>query len=91
MLYHTPAVKSLHDQYVTFLSYSGLSVEWAENNQKKKIINVPHDVYELGCIQDVEDGLKVSTASDRQFIMTNESGMCLVNIYTCMYLLNPYV
>lgn len=37
----------------------GLTVEWSENNQKKKAINVPNDVYELGCIQDVEDGLKV--------------------------------
>lgn len=40
---------------------SGLTVEWSENNQKKKAINVPNDVYELGCIQDVEDGLKVRT------------------------------
>lgn len=38
---------------------AGLTVEWSENNQKKKAINVPSDVYELGCIQDVEDGLKV--------------------------------
>lgn len=38
-------------------------VEWTENNQKKKIISVPHDLYELGCIQDVEDGMKVSNAS----------------------------
>lgn len=40
---------------------AGLTVEWSENNQKKKAINVPNDVYELGCIQDVEDGLKVRT------------------------------
>lgn len=40
----------------------GLTVEWTENNQKKKAINVPNDVYELGCIQDVEDGLKVRTS-----------------------------
>lgn len=45
---------------VICLSFSGLTVEWSENNQKKKIINVPTDVYEFGCIQDVEDGLKVS-------------------------------
>lgn len=38
---------------------AGLTVEWSENNQKKKAINVPNEVYELGCIQDVEDGLKV--------------------------------
>ncbi|KAK7925056.1 hypothetical protein WMY93_007366 [Mugilogobius chulae] len=44
------------------LPWSGtdLTVEWTENCQKKKIINVPHDLYELGCIQDVEDGLKAA-------------------------------
>uniref|UniRef100_A0A665X8A4 acetyl-CoA carboxylase n=1 Tax=Echeneis naucrates TaxID=173247 RepID=A0A665X8A4_ECHNA len=38
-------------------SGTGLTVDWAEN---KRIINVPHDLYELGCIQDVEDGLKAA-------------------------------
>lgn len=47
-------------KYVIRLSFSGLTVEWTESNQKKKTINVPADVFELGCIQDVEDGLKVS-------------------------------
>uniref|UniRef100_A0A671V4E8 acetyl-CoA carboxylase n=1 Tax=Sparus aurata TaxID=8175 RepID=A0A671V4E8_SPAAU len=44
------------------LPWSGtaLTVEWTENDQRKKIINVPTDVYELGCIQDVEDGLKAA-------------------------------
>ncbi|XP_056295787.1 acetyl-CoA carboxylase 1 isoform X3 [Pseudoliparis swirei] len=41
-------------------SGSGLTVEWTESNQKKKTINVPADVFELGCIQDVEDGLKAA-------------------------------
>uniref|UniRef100_A0A8C5HRX9 acetyl-CoA carboxylase n=1 Tax=Gouania willdenowi TaxID=441366 RepID=A0A8C5HRX9_GOUWI len=41
-------------------SGSGLTVEWSENNQKKKLISVPHDVYELGCIQDFEDGMKAA-------------------------------
>ncbi|XP_037603973.1 acetyl-CoA carboxylase 1 isoform X5 [Sebastes umbrosus] len=41
-------------------SGEGLTVEWSENHQKKKIVNVPTDVYELGCIQDVEDGMKAS-------------------------------
>uniref|UniRef100_A0A8C9YX11 acetyl-CoA carboxylase n=1 Tax=Sander lucioperca TaxID=283035 RepID=A0A8C9YX11_SANLU len=41
-------------------SGSGLTVEWTENDQKKKTINVPSDVYELGCIQDVEDGLRAA-------------------------------
>ncbi|TWW74939.1 Acetyl-CoA carboxylase 1 [Takifugu flavidus] len=41
-------------------SGAGLTVEWSEANQKKRIINVPTDVYELGCIQGVEDGLKAA-------------------------------
>ncbi|KAF3841380.1 hypothetical protein F7725_007242 [Dissostichus mawsoni] len=41
-------------------SGEGLTVEWTESDQKKKVINVPTDVYELGCILDVEDGLKAS-------------------------------
>ncbi|XP_031712887.1 acetyl-CoA carboxylase 1 isoform X3 [Anarrhichthys ocellatus] len=41
-------------------SGAGLTVEWTESNQKNKTINVPTDVYELACIQDVEDGLKAS-------------------------------
>ena len=56
--------------------FSGLSVEWTENDQRKKIINVPTDVYELGCIQDVEDGLKVSMSSNLQFMMPNVCHMC---------------
>ena len=38
---------------------SGLTVEWTESDQKKRVINVPPEVYDLGCIQDVEAGLKV--------------------------------
>uniref|UniRef100_A0A8B9L5Y8 acetyl-CoA carboxylase n=1 Tax=Astyanax mexicanus TaxID=7994 RepID=A0A8B9L5Y8_ASTMX len=41
-------------------SGSGLTVEWSENDQKKHIINVPEDLYEQGCINDVEDGLKAA-------------------------------
>uniref|UniRef100_A0A668AIB8 acetyl-CoA carboxylase n=1 Tax=Myripristis murdjan TaxID=586833 RepID=A0A668AIB8_9TELE len=41
-------------------SGTGLTVEWTENNPKKRIINVPQDLYELGCIQDVEAGLKAA-------------------------------
>ncbi|KAL3042294.1 hypothetical protein OYC64_020271 [Pagothenia borchgrevinki] len=41
-------------------SGEGLTVEWTESDQKNKVINVPTDVYELGCILDVEDGLKAS-------------------------------
>lgn len=47
--------------------FLGLTVEWSEANQKKRIINVPPDVYELGCIQGVEDGLKVSTLAGLHF------------------------
>lgn len=66
----------MYAEYVSCLSLSGLTVEWTENNQKKRIINVPHDVYELGCIQDVEDGLKVSMSSNRQFVIPNECLAC---------------
>lgn len=38
---------------------TGLTVEWSENDQKKRIINVPNEIYEQGCVQDVEAGLKV--------------------------------
>ncbi|KAB5522663.1 hypothetical protein PHYPO_G00162050 [Pangasianodon hypophthalmus] len=41
-------------------SGAGLTVEWSENNQKKRIINVPSELYEQGCIQDVEAGLKAA-------------------------------
>lgn len=36
-------------------------MEWAEEDQRLgKIISVPIDVYEKGCVQDVDDGLAVS-------------------------------
>ncbi|XP_019714440.1 acetyl-CoA carboxylase 1 isoform X1 [Hippocampus comes] len=41
-------------------SGSGLTVKWLEVNQKKRIINVPHDLYELGCIHDVDKGLEAA-------------------------------
>uniref|UniRef100_A0AAX7SUC5 acetyl-CoA carboxylase n=1 Tax=Astatotilapia calliptera TaxID=8154 RepID=A0AAX7SUC5_ASTCA len=41
-------------------SGTGLTVDWPENNQKKKVVNVPHDLYELGCVQDVEHGMKAA-------------------------------
>ncbi|CAL8308411.1 unnamed protein product [Gadus morhua 'NCC'] len=41
-------------------SGSGLTVEWTEAEQKKKLINVPSDVYEQGCIPDVEAGLEAA-------------------------------
>lgn len=50
-----------------FIFSTGLTVEWSEANQKKRIINVPNVVYELGCIQGVEDGLKVSRSSSLLF------------------------
>lgn len=57
-----PAVWWLCVKCPALVSFAaGLTVEWSESNQKKKVINVPNDVYELGCIQDVEDGLKVRT------------------------------
>ncbi|XP_023700613.2 acetyl-CoA carboxylase 1 isoform X5 [Paramormyrops kingsleyae] len=41
-------------------SGAGLTVEWTESDQKKGIVNVPPELYELGCIQDVEAGLKAA-------------------------------
>uniref|UniRef100_A0AAY4EBB1 acetyl-CoA carboxylase n=1 Tax=Denticeps clupeoides TaxID=299321 RepID=A0AAY4EBB1_9TELE len=41
-------------------SGTGLTVEWSVNDQKKGIVNVPSDLYEQGCIQDVEAGLKAA-------------------------------
>ncbi|XP_046694454.1 acetyl-CoA carboxylase 1 isoform X4 [Silurus meridionalis] len=38
----------------------GLTVEWTESDQKKRIINVPNELYEQGCIQDIEAGLKAA-------------------------------
>ena len=44
----------------THVCVSGLTVDWTESDQKKRIINVPPDLYELGCIHDVEAGLKAA-------------------------------
>ncbi|XP_021331867.1 acetyl-CoA carboxylase 1 isoform X1 [Danio rerio] len=41
-------------------SGTGLTVEWTENDQKKGIINVPTELYEQGCVHDVEAGLKAA-------------------------------
>ncbi|XP_061154933.1 acetyl-CoA carboxylase 1 isoform X2 [Syngnathus typhle] len=41
-------------------SGAGLTVEWSEGNPKKPNISVPRDLYELGCIQDVDNGLEAA-------------------------------
>ncbi|KAL0994179.1 hypothetical protein UPYG_G00118810 [Umbra pygmaea] len=41
-------------------SGSGLTVDWTENDQRKRLINVPPELYEQGCIHDVEAGLKAA-------------------------------
>uniref|UniRef100_A0A671PIP9 acetyl-CoA carboxylase n=1 Tax=Sinocyclocheilus anshuiensis TaxID=1608454 RepID=A0A671PIP9_9TELE len=41
-------------------SGTGLTVEWTENDQKKGIVNVPTELYEQGCVHDVEAGLKAA-------------------------------
>uniref|UniRef100_A0A3Q3IDI1 acetyl-CoA carboxylase n=1 Tax=Monopterus albus TaxID=43700 RepID=A0A3Q3IDI1_MONAL len=41
-------------------SGTGLRVDWTENNPKNRIISVPPDVYELGCVHDIDDGLKAA-------------------------------
>lgn len=43
------------------LSPSGLTVEWTEDSRHQgKCISVPEDVYERGCVKDVEEGLEVA-------------------------------
>lgn len=44
-----------------WLIYTGLTVDWTENDQKKGIVNVPPELYEQGCIHDVEAGMKVNS------------------------------
>lgn len=37
-------------------------MEWAEDSlQQAKRISVPEDIYNQGCVKDVEEGLEVST------------------------------
>lgn len=39
----------------------GLTVQWAEDNlQQGKRISVPEDVYDQGCVKDVDEGLEVN-------------------------------
>ncbi|KAG5843414.1 hypothetical protein ANANG_G00150700 [Anguilla anguilla] len=38
----------------------GLTVDWAESDLKKGMINVPPELYEQGCIHNVEDGLQAA-------------------------------
>ncbi|ERE74638.1 acetyl-CoA carboxylase 2-like protein [Cricetulus griseus] len=42
-------------------SGSGLTVEWTEDSrQQGKCISVPEDVYERGCVKDVDEGLEAA-------------------------------
>nr|XP_001496980.2 acetyl-CoA carboxylase 2 isoform X1 [Equus caballus]XP_023502743.1 acetyl-CoA carboxylase 2 isoform X1 [Equus caballus]XP_023502744.1 acetyl-CoA carboxylase 2 isoform X1 [Equus caballus] len=42
-------------------SGSGLTVQWAEDNlQQGKRISVPEDVYDQGCVKDVDEGLEAA-------------------------------
>ncbi|EHH66689.1 hypothetical protein EGM_03732 [Macaca fascicularis] len=42
-------------------SGSGLTVEWTEDDlQQGKIISVPEDVYDQGCVKDVDEGLEAA-------------------------------
>ncbi|XP_047684163.1 acetyl-CoA carboxylase 2 isoform X1 [Prionailurus viverrinus] len=42
-------------------SGSGLMIEWAEDNlQEGKRISVPEDIYDQGCVKDVDEGLEVA-------------------------------
>ncbi|XP_066492159.1 acetyl-CoA carboxylase 1 isoform X4 [Tiliqua scincoides] len=41
-------------------SGSGLKVDWDENDFQKRILNVPQELYEKGCVTDVDDGLRAA-------------------------------
>ncbi|XP_044144048.1 acetyl-CoA carboxylase 1 isoform X3 [Bufo gargarizans] len=41
-------------------SGNGLKVDWQESDLKKRILNVPQEVYEKGYVKDVDDGLKAA-------------------------------
>ncbi|XP_076778578.1 acetyl-CoA carboxylase 2 isoform X2 [Arvicanthis niloticus] len=42
-------------------SGSGLTVEWTEDSRHQgKCISVPEDIYEQGCVKDVDEGLKAA-------------------------------
>ncbi|NWW14247.1 ACAC carboxylase, partial [Oreocharis arfaki] len=41
-------------------SGSGLRVDWQENDLQKRILNVPEELYEKGCVKDADDGLRAA-------------------------------
>ncbi|XP_054857972.1 acetyl-CoA carboxylase 1 isoform X1 [Eublepharis macularius] len=41
-------------------SGSGLRVDWQENDFQKRILNVPQELYEKGCVTDVDHGLRAA-------------------------------
>ncbi|KAM6466313.1 acetyl-CoA carboxylase 1 isoform 2-T2 [Liasis olivaceus] len=41
-------------------SGSGLQVDWQENDFQKRILNVPQELYEKGCVTDVDHGLRAA-------------------------------
>ncbi|XP_078081038.1 acetyl-CoA carboxylase 1 [Mustelus asterias] len=41
-------------------SGSGLTIEWTETEPRKLIVSVPAELYEKGCIADVESGMKAA-------------------------------
>lgn len=44
----------------------GLMVEWAEDDlQQEKRISVPEDIYDQGCVKDVDEGLEVNMGLGR--------------------------
>ncbi|KAJ6657872.1 hypothetical protein lerEdw1_001792 [Lerista edwardsae] len=47
----------LHKNGIAFM---GLQVDWDENDSQKRILNVPQELYEKGCVTDVDDGLRAA-------------------------------
>ncbi|MGH0188879.1 UNVERIFIED_CONTAM: hypothetical protein FKN15_031909 [Acipenser sinensis] len=41
-------------------SGSGLTVEWTESDQRRRVISVPPEVYEQGCVRDEAEGLQAA-------------------------------
>lgn len=48
-------------EFIFLCDSTGLTVEWAEDSlQHGKRISVPEDVYNQGCVKDIDEGLEVN-------------------------------
>lgn len=52
-------------RFLSATASAGLTVAWEEDGlQQGRVIHVPEDVYDRGCVKDVEEGLEVSTGPE---------------------------